>query len=469
MNKLLIVEDSDEIRKQLRWGLAREYEILLAGNRKEAVSIFKKHSPKVVTLDLGLPPDENGTEEGFLCLEEMLRFSPFTKIIVITGNGEKDSAVRAVQKGAYDYFQKPIELSELKIILGRAFHLASIEEDNLQLMTSMEKQHTEMEGIIGQSPQMHEVFSTIRKVATSDVSVLVTGESGTGKELVARAIHSLGIRKNEPFIAINCGAIPENLLESELFGHEKGSFSGAHTQVRGKVEYAHKGTLFLDEIGELPLNLQVKLLRFLQEKTIQRVGGREDIPADARIIAATNRDIKLMITEGAFREDLFYRLAVIQINLPNLCERGEDIVLLANLFLNRFSAGYRKKIRGFSTATLNLLKSYEWPGNVRELENKIQRAVIMADSPMIEPEAMGFESQPSNNDEIAFSGMTLKEARDKAERLIISTAMGNGGSIAKTAELLGISRPTLYDLMKKHNFKIKNGQDNQIDSSTINE
>jgi two-component system NtrC family response regulator len=299
---------------------------------------------------------------------------------------------------------------------------------------------------------MQEIFSTIRKVATADVSVLITGESGTGKELVARAIHGLSLRKKEAFIPINCGAIPENLLESELFGFEKGAFSGAHTRVQGKVEYAHKGTLFLDEIGELPLNLQVKLLRFLQEKVIQRVGGREDITVDSRIIAATNRDIAKMTEDGGFREDLFYRLAVIQIALPPLRERGDDIILLANLFLNRYSAGMRKRVRGFSAASLKRIESYEWPGNVRELENRIQRAVIMSEASLVEPEALGFAGQPLQEKEITVTGMTLKEARDRAEREIISIAIENGGNMAKAAELLGISRPTLYDLAKKHSL-----------------
>jgi two-component system NtrC family response regulator len=298
---------------------------------------------------------------------------------------------------------------------------------------------------------MEQIFSTIRKVASSEASVLITGESGTGKELVAKAIHGLSLRKDAPFIPINCGAIPENLLESELFGFEKGAFTGANTRVQGKVEYAHKGTLFLDEIGELPLNLQVKILRFLQEKVIQRVGGREDIAVNARIIAATNRDIARMTEEGAFREDLFYRLAVIQINLPPLRERGDDILLLANLFLSRLSAGLRKKVRGFSAEALKLIQSYEWPGNVRELENKIQRAVIMSDSSLLEPVALGFTHQPLKEEVTAVAGMTLKEAREKAELETISVAIENqGGNMARAAEMLGISRPTLYDLFRKH-------------------
>jgi two-component system, NtrC family, response regulator len=461
MKKLLIVDDNDEIRKQLRWGLGRDYEIFQAANRKEAISLFKKHSPKVVTLDLGLPPDENGVKEGFLCLEDLLGLAPFTKVIIITGNDGRENALKAVQNGAYDYYQKPLELGELKIILGRAYYLSAIEDENSELVSVLEKQSFDLGGIIGQSLQMREVFSTIRKVATSDVSVLISGESGTGKELVARAIHYLSLKKNEAFIPINCGAIPENLLESELFGYEKGAFSGAHTRVQGKVEYAHKGTLFLDEICELPLNLQVKLLRFLQDKLIQRVGGRQDIQVDARFIAATNRDLTKMTEEGSFREDLFYRLAVIQIALPSLRERGDDIILLANLFLNRYSAGLRKKVRGFSTSSLKFIESYEWPGNVRELENRIQRAVIMSDSSLIEPEALGFAGKPLKEKEISIYGMTLKAARDRAEREIISAAMGNAGNMAKTAELLGISRPTLYDLLKKHGFfkSIVNGDE----------
>lgn len=460
MKKLLIIDDNEEIRKQLRWGLGREYEIFQAENRKSAISLFKKYSPKVVTLDLGLPPDEDGVKEGILCLEELLSFAPLTKVIVITGNDGRENALKAVQCGAYDYYQKPIELAELKIILGRAYHLSAIEDENTELVSVLEKQNFDLGGIIGQSPQMHEVFTTIRKVATSDVSVLITGESGTGKELVARAIHHLSMKKNEAFIPINCGAIPENLLESELFGYEKGAFSGAHTRVQGKVEYAHNGTLFLDEIGELPLHLQVKLLRFLQEKVIQRVGGREDIPVDSRIIAATNRDVTKMTADGTFREDLYYRLAVIQIALPPLRERGDDIILLANLFLNRFSAGLRKKVRGFSATSLKLIESYEWPGNVRELENRIQRAVIMSDSSLIEPDALGFSDNQLKEKEITFAGMTLKEARDRAEREILSVAMGNAGNMAKTADLLGISRPTLYDLLRKHGlFKsMENGE-----------
>lgn len=459
MEKLMIVEDSEEIRGQLRWGLGKEYEVLAAGDREEALALFKKHSPKVVTLDLGLPPDEDGSEEGFRCLEEILRLGPSTKVIMITGNEERENALRAVQSGAYDFYGKPVEIGELKTILRRAYHLSAIEVENACLQAALREQNFGLGGIIGHSSHMQEVFSSIRKVAASDVPVMITGESGTGKEMVARAIHGLSLRKGATFIPINCGAIPENLLESELFGVEKGAFTGAHVRVQGKVEYAHKGTLFLDEIGELPLNLQVKLLRFLQEKVIQRVGGREDIVVDARIIAATNRDIVKVTEEGAFREDLYYRIAVIHINLPPLRERGDDIMLLANLFLGRFGEEFGKKVRRFSTAAVKLLESYDWPGNVRELENKVQRAVIMSDSALLEPDALGFSMKPAREKVTAAVSMTLKDAREKTERELILVAIEKqGGNMVKTAAALGISRPTLYDLVRKHGLSQSMGQ-----------
>lgn len=451
MEKLLIVDDNEDIRKQLKWGLGKEYDIILAGDGKEGIVSFKKQQPKVVTLDLGLPPHEDGTEEGFKCLEEMLYHSPRTKVIVITGNGEKNNAHRAIQMGAYDYFQKPIDINELKVIISRAFHLRNIEEENSRLQIALDHKNTGLGGIIGQCPQMMQVFSTIAKVATSDAAVFITGESGTGKELVARAVHAKSLRSSGPFVPINCGAIPENLLESELFGFEKGAFTGAHARVQGKVEYAHKGTLFLDEIGELPAPLQVKLLRFLQEKVIQRVGGREDIVADTRIISATNIDIAKAIKESAFREDLYYRIAVITINLPPLRERGDDIMLLANLFLKRFSEEFNKKVRGFSSASVDSLRSYEWPGNVRELENKMQRAVIMSESALLEPDDLGFADSIPLQRVSTTEMMTLKDAKENVEReMIISAIKNQGGNIAKAAEMLGISRPTLYDLVKKH-------------------
>ncbi len=453
MEKLLIVDDNEEIRKQLKWGLGGEYTILSASDGKEALALFKKHRPKVVTLDLGLSPLPNGTDEGFRCLEEILRSHSPTKVIVITGNDDRENALRAVQSGAYDFYQKPIELKELKVIISRALHLYNIEEENSSLRVALDKKNTFMGEMLGQCPQMLDVFATIRKIASSDVPVLIQGESGTGKELVARAIHTMSLRKDRAFIPINCGAIPENLLESEFFGHEKGAFTGALAQVQGKVEYAHKGTLFLDEIGELPSHLQVKLLRFLQEKIIQRVGGRENINVDARIIAATNVDISKSIQEGKFREDLYYRIGVIIIKLPPLRDRGDDIMLMSNLFLKRASNEFSKKIRGFSAASIELLKSYEWPGNVRELENRIQRAVLIAESSIIEPYDLNFAEKPVLQNEPCTGGVTLREVRDRAEKNMISSAIEkHDGNVAKAASDLGVSRPTLYDLMKKHNI-----------------
>lgn len=454
MEKLVIVEDNQEIRSQLNWGLANEYEVFVAGDRLEALSLIKKHAPKVITLDLGLPPDETGCEEGFRCLEEILHRSPAAKVIMITGNDERENALRAVQNGAYDYYIKPFDLAELKVILKRAFQLADIENENARLQNDIYHQGLNPGGIIGTSPHMLEVFSSIRKVASSDVAVLITGESGTGKELVAKAIHETSPRKSKSFIAINCGAIPENLLESELFGYEKGAYSGANARVQGKVEYANKGTLFLDEIGELPHNLQVKLLRFLQEKTIQRVGGREDIAVDARIIAATSRDIIKETECGTFREDLYYRLAVIHIKLPTLRDRGEDVLLLANFFLHRFSKEFGKRVRHFSADSIKLLESYDWPGNVRELENKIQRAVIMSDSSAIEPDALDFSIRASKKGILSFTNLTLKDAREMVDREMVIAAIENQrNNMAKASVALGISRPTLYDLVKKLNIE----------------
>jgi len=470
LEKLLIVDDSKEIRKQLKWGLGKEFRILLAESVDEALKLFAQHAPKVVTLDLGLPPDIDGASEGLRCLQQMLQKQPTCKIIVLSGNEDHVNALAAVDMGAYDYYHKPIDLDELKIILSRAFHVAGLEEENrrLQVSAGQDKEHG-YSGIFGQCPQMQQVFAMIKKVASIDVPILILGESGTGKEVVARAIHNRGIRKDGNVIAINCGAIPESLLESELFGHEKGAFTGAQNRVQGKVEYAEGGTLFLDEIGEMAPLLQVKLLRFLQEKVIQRVGGREDIPVDTRIVAATNVDIQDSITNGKFREDLYYRIGVITIELPPLRERGDDIELLANIFLRRFGQEFGQKVRGYSSAALSWLRTYDWPGNVRELENKIKRAVVMAESPIIEACDLGFEekqepvessnthgddtSQDIKNktNEISFAGMTLKDARQQVEKNLIQQAMERSqGNILKAAEELDVSRPTFYDLLKKH-------------------
>jgi two-component system NtrC family response regulator len=452
MKKLLVIDDNEEIRKQLTWGLKKEYELLLSGNASEALALFRRCRPKVVTLDLGLPPNEHMPDEGFRCLEQIL-MDGHAKVIVVTGNEERENALKAVQMGAYDYYQKPIDLKDLRVIINRAFQLYDIEEENLRLHCELEKKSTGLGEMVAQCHEMLEVFSTIRKVASSDVNVLVVGESGTGKELVAKAIHANSLRNNGPFVPIDCGAIPENLLESELFGHEKGAFTGAYTRLQGKVEYADKGTLFLDEIGELPANLQAKLLRFLQENVIQRVGGREYIPVDARIIAATNVEIAKAIEGGMFREDLYYRIGVITIKLPPLRERRDDIMLLSNLFLGRFGHEFKKKVKGFSASSIKLLESYDWPGNVRELENRIQRAVIMVESSIIEPGDLGFEESQENRRIYRPEITNLKEARSKVEKeMIVYTMEKHDGNVARTADELGISRPTLYDLLKKHSL-----------------
>jgi two-component system NtrC family response regulator len=453
VDKLLIVDDNIDIRQQLKWGLGDEYSILLAGDINEGIGLFKKHGPRVVILDLGLPPHEDTSVEGFRGLAELLDLNPYVKVIMLTGNSEKENAQKAIQMGAYDFFPKPPVLSDLKVVISRAFHLANLEEQNRSLQRAIEQKYREYGGMIGQCPEMLSIFSTINKVAPSDVPIFITGENGTGKELVAHALHEASLRKTGPFIPINCGAIPENLLESELFGHEKGSFTGAHATVQGKLQYANKGTLFLDEIGELPFNLQVKLLRFLQEGAIQRVGGRVDIPIDARTVCATNVDIVRAIKEGKFREDLFYRISVISINLPPLRERGDDILLLANYFLRIFNEEYHKKARRFSSSATNFLRRYEWPGNVRELQNRVQRAIIMSDASALEPSDLGCDIELPDIKKNIMPVTSLREARDKVEREMIAEEIERqNGNIVKAAEALRVSRPTLYDLMKKHNL-----------------
>lgn len=462
MQKLLIVDDNAEIRKQLKWGLKSQYSLFFAEDRKTALRYFQQHSPSVVLLDLGLPPDEEGVSEGMETLREMLEATPRCKVIVITGRDDQEHAIKAVSLGAYDFFSKPIELGEIKIILERAFYLSELEGETRRMHDEKASGREQMAGLFGECPQMLQVYETINKVAKTEVPVLILGESGSGKEMVARAIHAQSQRKEKPFMALNCGAIPETLLEAELFGHEKGAFTGAHNKLLGKVECAEGGTLFLDEIGEMAPSLQVKLLRFLQEKVIQRVGGRIDIPINVRIVAATNIDIYQAIERQSFREDLYYRIGVITIDLPPLRERGDDILALGNLFLSRFANEFGKRIRSFSASAIQTMYEHRWPGNVRELENKVKRAVVMADGSIISPEALGFEGEPEGaaGDQKAKSampgqwdidGLTLKEARMRLERdMLLKVVDRAQGNLARSAEILGVSRPTLYDLMKKH-------------------
>lgn len=441
--KLLIVDDDEDLRTQMKWALTADYDISLAEDRESAIAMINKEQPAVVTLDLGLPPNPAGVEEGFAVLDHILDAYSQTKVIIITGRGEKENALRAVEKGAYDFFYKPIQLDELKVVLRRAFHLSQLEQEQREMRHRLSG--NTFEDMIGTSQKMQDVFSTIRKVATTDAPVLITGESGTGKELVARAIHRLSIRESKPFIPINCSAIPENLIESELFGHEKGTFTGAHAQRIGRFEMAEGGTLFLDEIGDLPQLLQVKLLRFLQEKVIERVGGREQIEVDTRILAATNRDLEEAMKKATFREDLYYRLNVVKISVPPLRDRNADVILLAKTFLDRYTGEIRKKIKGFNSQAIESIERYSWPGNVRELENRIKRAVIMSEGRKITAEDLELESTIGKKEP-----MVLKDARKMLEKdLILKAITRNENSLTKAAAELGISRPTLYDLMEK--------------------
>lgn len=447
MKSLLIIDDDEEIRSQLRWGLADEYEVHLAEDRATGLAAFHTHAPEVVLLDLGLPPSPGDTTEGMAALAELLRSRPGTKVIVSSGQSDRANALNAVSEGAYDFLAKPVQMEELRVVLRRAFYLADLERENRALHQQVAPDA--FQGMLGASHAMQEVFNAIRKVATTEVPVLILGESGTGKERAAEAIHKLSKRKDGPFIAINCGAIPENLLESELFGHEKGSFTGAHAQRLGKVETAEGGTLFLDEIGELPQALQVKFLRFLQERVIQRVGGRKDIPVDIRLVAATNADLAKSMAEGKFREDLFFRLAVVKMKLPPLRERFGDVPVIANAILKRFAAeNGNEKIR-FSPNALRAMEKYHWPGNIRELENRVRRAAIMAEGSRISDADLEL-----TNAEAALSGVTLKEARETLEKEYLSRALKrHKGNISAAATELGISRPTIYELMDRFGFR----------------
>lgn len=431
----------------MRWALTQEYDIVLGEDRPTALAQFQEHRPQVVLLDLGLPPNAGDPQEGMATLAGIVRADSMTKVIIVTGQSEKNNAMRALSEGAYDFLPKPIEMDALKIILKRAFYLAGLERENREMHDRLHA--STFQGMLGASPQMQEVFSSIRKVGAAEVPVLILGESGTGKEMAALAIHKLSSRKDGPFIAINCGAIPEALLESELFGHEKGSFTGAHAQRLGRIETAENGTLFLDEVGELPLPLQVKLLRFLQEKTIQRVGGRKDISINARVVAATHVDLKKAMAEGKFREDLYYRLAVITIKLPPLRERQTDVLMLAQAFLKKFATELGKDARKFTQQALKAIEQHEWRGNVRELENRVRRAVIMAEGPRVTENDL--ELLPNVKPAAV---RTLKEAREAVERDLVASALQrNHGNISQTANDLGISRPTLYELMEKFGLK----------------
>jgi two-component system, NtrC family, response regulator len=445
--RLLIVEDDEDIRSQMRWALAETYEVHIAADRPSGVELLREHSPEVVVLDLGLPPSPGDVIEGLTALSDILRLAPATKVIIASGQSDRANALKAISDGAYDFLAKPIEIEELKVVLKRAFYLAQLEKENRELSNRVST--TGFEGMLGCSRQMQEVFNSVRKVAATGAPVLILGESGTGKERVAQAIHNLSPQKAGPFVAINCGAIPENLLESELFGHEKGSFTGAHAQRQGKVETAEGGTLFLDEIGELPPAVQVKFLRFLQERVIQRIGGRKDIPINARVIAATNADLKKAMVANGFREDLYYRLAVVTMKLPPLREREGDIPVLAQSFLKKFAAECGAEKKTFTAAALRHLEQYHWPGNVREMENRIRRAVIMSEGSRVTEGDLELTLT-----EVPLAGRTLQEARDELDRQLVTQALRRlKGNISAAATQLGISRPTLYELMDKFGLR----------------
>jgi len=448
IGRILIVDDQEGIRTQLRWGLSDRFEVRVAGTPDEARQAIQAERFDAVTLDLGLPPDADGPTEGLRLLEEFLAHDPATKVVVLTGNTDHENAIRAVQMGAYDYYLKPVNVPELAVILQRACHLSLLDREAFGREASGVHAPPTAE-IIGESPAMLQIFDTIRRVARTDVTVLISGESGTGKELVARAIHSKSPRRQRPFVAINCGAIPENLVESELFGHEKGSFTGAHTQRKGRLEMADGGTVFLDEVAELPLLIQVKLLRFLQERQLERVGGREMIPLDVRILAATNRDIKRATLEGKFREDLYYRLVVVSIEIPPLQKRLEDMRTMALHFLERISADYRVPVRRLSADALAAMDAYQWPGNVRELENRIKRAVIMAQGRRITAADLELPTKV-----MPASLVSLKEARNEVARRVLVEALERfRGNISQVAKAIQISRPALYELMIKHGIR----------------
>lgn len=447
--KLLIVEDDEGLQAQLKWAYD-DFDVTIVGNRQDALAALRAEEPPVVTLDLGLPPDPDGTTEGFAVLDAIMALKPDTKIIVASGHGARESALQAIERGAYDFYQKPIDIEALGLIVKRAMNLHVIEQENRYLASRVGEDRTVLGRLITAAPEMVKVARTIERVAKTNVSVMLLGASGTGKELLAKGLHDASDRSGGSFVAINCAAIPENLLESELFGHEKGAFTGAVKTTEGKIEQAHGGTLFLDEVGDIPLPLQVKLLRFLQERTIERIGGRKAIEVDTRIVCATHQDLEAMIGEAQFREDLFYRLAEIVIKIPSLAERAGDPALLAKAFLKRFAAEMNPQVTGFAKDALAAIDGWGWPGNVRELENRVKRAVIMADSKLIGAEDLDLHA----DGEAEGLPLNLKSAREQSDRKIIRHALARSeGNISSTAKMLGISRPTLYDLLKQYDLQ----------------
>ncbi len=444
--KLLLVEDDVGLQKQLKWSL-EGFDVLTAGDRESALVQLRRHEPPVVLLDLGLPPDPDGATEGLAALQQILALAPATKVIVITGNQDRANAVRAIGQGAFDFHHKPFDAQILQITIERALRVYELEQENRML--AMRSRSEPLQGLITGDPEMRKICRTLEKLAPSNVTVLLLGESGTGKELLARGLHELSARAKERFVAINCAAIPENLLESELFGYEKGAFTGAAKQTIGKIEYAHRGTLFLDEIGDLPLALQAKLLRFLQERVIERLGGRGEIPGGVRVVAATHQDLEARIASGQFRQDLYYRLSEISVRIPPLRERQGDKSLLAHAFLEKYARQQGRSLRGFTPEALAAIEAHPWPGNVREMENTIKRAVIMAETGQITLADLGLAPSGAQDE-----SLNLRHVREEAERHAVRKALARTNSnVAQAAELLGVSRPTLYDLMARFGLK----------------
>ena len=449
--KLLIVEDDEGLCSQYRWAFPA-YDVLMANARPQAIALVKKENPPVAIMDLGLPPDPDGVSEGFAILAEIQAIAPKTKMIVVTGNGERRNALKAIASGAYDFCEKPVEIELLRTIIERALNLYRLEEENRALAAT--PQRSPIERIVTANPGMLKLCRDIEKLATTNVPVLLLGESGTGKEALAQALHDLGPRRKEPFVAINCGAIPENLLESELFGHERGAFTGAVKQNIGKIETANKGTLFLDEIGDLPHPLQVKLLRFLQDQIVERIGGRQKIQVDVRIVSATNASLEDKIAQGVFRGDLFYRMNAVTVRIPPLRDRGGDATLLANYFLSRFNQEFGRNIRGFAEAAGAAIAAHSWPGNVRELENRMKRAVVMTEHRVIDASDLDLAPPAEGPPDL-----DLRAARLRAEREVVHIAWARSNhTLSVAARLLGISRPTLYGLLEVHGIEVDGGK-----------
>ena len=443
LRKLLVVEDDAGLQRQLRWSYD-DYDVLVAGDRETALDLVAQYSPSVVTLDLGLPPDPDGTSEGFATLDEILRVRPSTKVIVASGHGARESALRAIAAGAFDFYSKPIEIDELGLIVRRAYHVYDLESENRRLQALAGAQDV-LGGLITGAPEMLKVAHMIERVARSNASIMLLGASGTGKELLARGLHNASSRTSQPFVAINCAAIPENLLEAELFGYERGAYTGAVKTTEGKIELAQGGTLFLDEVGDIPLPLQVKLLRFLQERVIERIGGRRAITVDVRIVCATHQDLDAMIAATRFREDLYYRLAEIVVKIPSLAARHGDAVLLAKHFLGKFASEQGRSFKGFTPAALAAITDWPWPGNVRELENRLKRAVIMAEGTLLDAPDLDLSTAPAG------ATLNLRAVREDADRKAIRLALARtDNNVSTAAKLLGVSRPTLYDLMKQY-------------------